>query len=50
MTEIDNQGMYELRKTYTALNVLMQSNAEFTLHDFQTRRIAVVFTLQDYLG
>ncbi len=26
------------------------SNAEFTLHDFQTRRIAVVFTLHDYLG
>ncbi len=25
-------------------------NAEFTLHDFQTRRVAVVFTLQDYLG
>ncbi len=26
------------------------SNAEFTLHDFQTHRIAVVFTLHDYLG
>ncbi len=25
-------------------------NAEFTLHDFQTRRIAIVFTLHDYLG
>ncbi len=24
--------------------------AEFTLHDFKTRRIAVVFTLHDYLG
>ncbi len=26
------------------------SNAEFTLHDFQSDRIIVVFTLRDYLG
>ncbi len=26
------------------------TNAEFTLHDFQSHRITAVFTLHDYLG
>ncbi len=26
------------------------SNAEFTLHDFQSHRITAVFTLHDYMG